>query len=215
MNADDSSILQMQAIVKDFPGTRALDEVDFEVRSGQVHALIGENGAGKSTLMNVLAGRYDDYQGQTIFDGRKVRITNPRQARDMGIGIIYQELSVLPNLSVAKNIMLGEEKSGRWTRKLDRTYLSREARKTIDYLGFDLDPDEPVEGLSTARQCLVEIAGAVRRNVKLLVFDEPTASLGREDAEKLFEVIRDLKARGLGIVYISHRLAELPLIADR
>ncbi len=96
---NDSVILRMRGIVKDFPGTRALDEVDFEVRSGQVHALIGENGAGKSTLMNVLAGRYDDYQGQTIFDGQKVRIANPRQARDMGIGIIYQELSVLPNLS--------------------------------------------------------------------------------------------------------------------
>ena len=215
MSTNNGVILQMRGIVKDFPGTRALDEVDFEVRSGEVHALIGENGAGKSTLMNVLAGRYDNYQGQTIFDGRKVRIANPRQARDMGIGIIYQELSVLPNLSVAENIMLGEEKSSRWMRKLDRAHLSGEARKTIDYLNFDLDPDEPVEGLSTARQCLVEIAGAVRRNVRLLVFDEPTASLGREDAEKLFEVIRDLKAKGLGIVYISHRLAELPVIADR
>ena len=212
---NDDAILQMQGIVKDFPGTRALDDVDFEVRAGQVHALIGENGAGKSTLMNVLAGRYADYQGRTVFDGREVRIANPRQARDMGIGIIYQELSVLPNLSVAENIMLGEEKSSRWTRRLDRAYLGRESRKTIDYLGFDLDPNEPVEGLSTARQCLVEIAGAVRRNVKLLVFDEPTASLGREDAEKLFEVIRDLKAKGLAIVYISHRLAELPVIADR
>lgn len=215
MSTNNGVILQMRGIVKDFPGTRALDEVDFEVRSGEVHALIGENGAGKSTLMNVLAGRYDNYQGQTIFDGRKVRIANPRQARDMGIGIIYQELRVLPNLTVAENIMLGEEKSSRWTRKLDRAYLSREARKTIQYLNFDLNPDEPVEGLSTARQCLVEIAGAVRRNVKLLVFDEPTASLGRKDAEKLFEVIRDLKAKGLGIVYISHRLAELPVIADR
>ncbi|MHC4167637.1 MAG: sugar ABC transporter ATP-binding protein [Planctomycetota bacterium] len=215
MSVNDNVILQMQGIVKDFPGTRALDEVDFEVRAGQVHALIGENGAGKSTLMNVLAGRYSDYGGQTVFEGRKVRLVNPRQARDMGIGIIYQELSVLPNLSVAENIMLGEEKSSRWTRKLDRAYLSRQARKTLEYLSFDLDPDEPVEGLSTARQCLVEIAGAVRRNVKLLVFDEPTASLGREDAEKLFEVIRDLKGKGLGIVYISHRLAELPVIADR
>lgn len=211
---NDRTILRMQGIVKDFPGTRALDEVDFEVRAGQVHALIGENGAGKSTLMNVLAGRYDDYRGRTIFDGRQVRITHPRQARDMGIGVIYQELTVLPNLSVAENIMLGEEECSRWTRRLDRSHLRREARKTIEHLKFDLDPDEQVEGLSTARQCLVEIAGAVRRNVRLLVFDEPTASLGREDAEKLFEVIRALKGRGLGIVYISHRLAELPTIAD-
>jgi ribose transport system ATP-binding protein len=215
MSADDKLILEMRGIVKDFPGTRALDNVDFDVRASEVHALIGENGAGKSTLMNVLAGRFDDYKGQTVFDGRKVRITNPRQARDMGIGIIHQELSVLPNLSVAENIMLGEEESSRWARKLDRGFIKRQARETIDYLGFDLDPDEPVEGLSTAHQCLVEIAGAVRRNVKLLVFDEPTSSLGREDAEKLFEVIRDLKTRGLGITYVSHRLAELPVIADR
>ncbi|MHC4432975.1 MAG: sugar ABC transporter ATP-binding protein, partial [Planctomycetota bacterium] len=212
---DGYAILQMRGIVKDFGGTRALDEVDFEVRSGEVDALIGENGAGKSTLMNVLAGRFDEYQGQIILDGQDVRITNPRQARDMGIGIIYQELSVLANLTVAENIMLGDEPSGRWTRKLDRALLSQEARKTIAYLSFDLDPDEPVGRLSTARQCLVEIAAAVRRNVKLLVFDEPTASLGREDTEKLFGVIRDLKAKGLAIVYISHRLAELAVIADR
>jgi ABC-type sugar transport system ATPase subunit len=125
MRGNASAILQMRGIVKDFPGTRALDEVDFEVRAGQVHALIGENGAGKSTLMNVLAGRYCDYGGQTVFEGQEVRLVNPRQARDMGIGIIYQELSVLPNLSVAENIMLGEEKSGRWTRKLDRAYPGR------------------------------------------------------------------------------------------
>ena len=215
MSANSDIILQMRGIVKDFGGTRALDKVDFDVRSGQVHALIGENGAGKSTLMNVLAGRFDDYQGQIIFDSQNVRIANPRQARDMGIGIIYQELSVLANLSVAENIMLGEEPSSRWTRRLDRAQLSAEARKTIAYLNFDLDPDEPVEALSTARQCLVEIAASVRRNVKLLVFDEPTASLGREDTEKLFEVIRDLKANGLAIIYISHRLAELAAIADR
>jgi ABC-type sugar transport system ATPase subunit len=215
MHSNDSVILQMRGIVKDFPGTRALDEVDFDVLSGEVHALIGENGAGKSTLMNVLAGRFGDYQGQTVFNGREVRIASPRQAREMGIGIIYQELSVLPNLSVAENIMLGDEKSSRWTRRLNRRFIRQEAGKVIEYLKFDLDPEARVEGLSTARQCLVEIAGAVRRNVKLLVFDEPTASLGSEDVEKLFEVIADLKAKGLGIVYISHRIAELPVIADR
>ena len=215
MHSDENVLLSMQGIVKDFSGTRALDSVDFDVRRGEVHALIGENGAGKSTLMNVLAGRFCDYQGQIIFDGHKVKITNPRQARDMGIAVIYQELSVLNNLSVAVNIMLGEEKAQRWTRKIDRGFVRSEARKVIEYLGFDLDTDESVERLSTAQQCLVEIAGAIRRNMKLLVFDEPTAPLGSEDVEKLFQVIRDLKTRGLGIVYISHRLAELPEIADR
>jgi len=208
-------ILQMQGIVKEFSGTRALDKVDFDVRCGEVHALIGENGAGKSTLMNVLAGRFNDYQGQITFEGEHVRITNPRQARDMGIAVIYQELSLLGNFTVAENIMFGEEKSGRWTRKLDRAFIKAGANKIIDYLRFDLDPEIKVGRLSKARQCLVEIACAVRRKVKLLVFDEPTASLGSEDVDKLFEVIKDLRNRGLAIVYISHRLAELPIIADR
>lgn len=215
MHSDANVLLSMRRIVKDFSGTRALDGVDFEVRKGEVHALIGENGAGKSTLMNVLAGRFDDYQGQIVFDGNQIRIASPRQARDIGIAIIYQELTVLNNLSVAENIMLGDEKIRRWTRKLDRAFIKQEARSIIDYLGFDLNPDKPVERLSTAQQCLVEIAGAIRRNVKLLVFDEPTAPLGSEDVQKLFQVIRDLKAKGLGIVYISHRLAELPSVADR
>jgi ribose transport system ATP-binding protein len=205
----------MKGVVKEFSGTRALDKVDFDVRRGEVHALIGENGAGKSTLMNVLAGRFNDYHGRITFDGHQVRITNPRQARDMGIAIIYQELSVLANLTVAENIMFGDEKSGRWTRKLDRAFINAGAREIIDYLRFDLDPERKVERLSKARQCLVEIAGAVRRKVKLFVFDEPTAALGSEDVEKLFKVIKDLRGRGLAIVYISHRLAELPIISDR
>jgi ABC-type sugar transport system ATPase subunit len=124
-------------------------------------------------------------------------------------------LRVLRNLTVAENMMLGDEKVGRWSRRIDRKFIKDEARKVIERLRFDLDPDEPVQGLSRARQCLVEIAGAVRRNARLFVFDEPTASLGGDDVDKLFTVIRELKGRGLGIVYISHRLAELPVIADR
>jgi ABC-type sugar transport system ATPase subunit len=215
MCASDDLVLRMQGIVKEFAGTRALDKVDFDVRCGEVHALIGENGAGKSTLMNVLAGRFNDYNGQITFDGQQVRITNPHQARDMGIAIIYQELSVLANFTVAENIMFGDEKAGRWTRKLDRTFINAGARDIIDYLRFDLDPERKVERLSRARQCLVEIAGAIRRKVKLLVFDEPTAALGSEDVDKLFKVIKDLRDKGLAIVYISHRLAELPIVADR
>jgi ribose transport system ATP-binding protein len=205
----------MKGIVKDFPGTRALDNVDFDVKRGEVHALIGENGAGKSTLMNVLAGRFGDYKGTIHFDGREIRISNPRQARHMGIAVIYQDLNVLPNFTVAENIMLGDEKTRSRTGTLDSKYTGSAARQIIDYLGFDLDPYERLGSLSRARQCLVEIAAAVRRNVKLIVFDEPTASLGGEDVEKLFGAIRELKSRGLAIVYISHRLTELAEIADR
>ncbi|MDP6637576.1 MAG: sugar ABC transporter ATP-binding protein [Phycisphaerae bacterium] len=212
---DTDALLRMEGIVKAFSGVRALDGVDFDVCAGEVHALIGENGAGKSTLMNVLAGRFGDYQGRIIFDGRDVRITHPRQALDMGVAVIYQELSVLENFTVAENIMLGRELVGRWSRRIDRSFIRDEARKIIEHLQFDLDVDEPVAEMSTARQCLVEIASAIGRNVRVLVFDEPTAALGAEDVDKLFTVIGELKDRGLGIVYISHRLAELPRIADR
>ena len=213
--ADTDALLKMEGIVKAFSGVRALDGVDFEVRAGEVHALIGENGAGKSTLMNVLAGRFGDYQGRIVFDGRRVRITHPRQALDMGVAVIYQELSVLENFTVGENIMLGRERFGRWSRRIDRRSIRTEARRIIEHLQFDLDVDEPVAEMSTARQCLVEIASAVGRNVRILVFDEPTAALGAEDVDKLFTVIGELKDRGLAIVYISHRLAELPRIADR
>ncbi|MHC4621340.1 MAG: sugar ABC transporter ATP-binding protein [Planctomycetota bacterium] len=208
-------LLSMQGIVKDFGGTRALDGVGFDVRAGEVHALIGENGAGKSTLVNILAGRFTDYEGTVIFDGQPVKITHPRQGRQMGIAVIFQELNVLPNFTVAENIMLGDEMAGRWMRRMDRSSLRAEARKTIDHLGFDLEPDESVGGLSRARQCMVEIAGAVRRNVKLLVFDEPTACLGSEDVDKLFAVIKELKNRGLAIVYISHRMRDARVVGTR
>jgi len=205
----------MTGIVKDFGGVRALDHFDFEVRAGEVHALIGENGAGKSTLMNVLAGRFGDARGDVEFLGQPVRFTSPRQALALGIGVIYQELSVLPNLTVAENILLGHEPKGWLPGTLNRRALVAQARTVLEELDFDLPLNRPTGELSHARQCLVEIAHAMRKNAKLLVFDEPTASLGSDDVERLFAVIRDLKARGMGIVYISHRLAELPQIADR
>lgn len=208
-------MLQMCEITKRFGQVTALRDVDFDVRTGEVHALIGENGAGKSTLMNVLAGRFNDYTGQIVFQGKPVRLVHPRQALDMGIGVIYQELSVLDNFTVAENIMLGEETARGIARRMDRHAMHAEAQRVLDYLGFDLDIHEPVEKMSTARKCLVEIAHAVRRNVRVLIFDEPTASLGSEDVDKLFSVINELKQRGMGIVYITHRLAELPRIADR
>jgi len=208
-------LLRMEGIVKDFAGVRALEGVDFEVRPGEVHALIGENGAGKSTLMNVLAGRFADYRGRITFAGREARPTTPREALALGIGVIFQDLSVLPNLTVAENLLLGHEPAGRLPGTLNRRSLVTAAQGVLDAAGFDLPAEARVGTLSHARQCLVEIAHALRGDVRLLVFDEPTASLGSEDVERLFEVIRGLKARGIGIVYISHRLAELPRIADR
>jgi len=213
--SDQNVILQMRGIVKEFSGTQALRGVDFDVRAGEVHALIGENGAGKSTLMNVLAGRFDDYRGRIAFQGRQVRLANPRQVLSLGIAVIYQELSVLPNLTVAENIMLGHEPPGRIPGTIGRNALREQARAVLEHFGFDLPLDETVENLSRARQCLVEIAHAMRKNVRVLVFDEPTASLGSEDVDRLFDVIRELRTGGIGMVYISHRLAELSQIADR
>lgn len=216
---DDPSInppvLRMRGIGMDFGAVRALDTVDFDVRTGEVHALIGENGAGKSTLMNVLAGRFDNYAGQIEIGGIAVRLTNPRRALHQGVAVIYQELSILPNLTVAENIMLGQEPGGVIPGTLNHRAIRDGARKTLEQLGFDLPLDERVENLSTARQVLVEVARAMRRNPSIIVFDEPTAALGPEDVARLFDAIRELKSRGLGIVYISHRLAELPKIADR
>jgi ribose transport system ATP-binding protein len=218
MAAGSDIILRMGGIVKDFAGVRALDHVDFELRAGEIHALIGENGAGKSTLMNVLAGCFADYEGRVVLFGREVRLTSPRQALALGISVIYQDLSVLPNLTVAENILLGHEPTRRgcpFFPLLDRRALLAEARAVVERLGFDLPLEEPVGRLSHARQCLVEIAHAIRKEARVLVFDEPTAALGSDDVARLFDVMRDLKGQGLGIVYISHRLAELPQIADR
>jgi ribose transport system ATP-binding protein len=211
----DNELLRLTGISKQFGGVRALDAVDFDVRRGEVHALIGENGAGKSTLMNVLAGRFADYAGQVTFAGRAVRLIDPRQALRLGIHVVYQELSVLPNLTVAENIMLGDEPRGCLPGTVDRVALRSRATETLARLQFDLPLDAELERLSAAQQCLVEIARAVHTKAVLLVFDEPTAALGPAEVQKLFAVIADLKRRGMGIVYISHRLAELPQVADR
>jgi ABC-type sugar transport system ATPase subunit len=206
----------MTGITKRFAGVPALEDVDFDVRAGEVHALIGENGAGKSTLMNVLAGRFTDYEGRVRIGDEDVRLTDPRQALARGVAIIYQELSVLPNLTVADNIMLGFEPSGGVPGSLDHKATRDAAQRVLDTLGFETLPvDAEVGELSHARQTLVEIARALRKNVRVLVFDEPTASLGSADVQRLFATIRGLKEHGLAMVYISHRLAELPQIADR
>ncbi len=215
MTGSDKPIIRMTGIIKDFPGTRALDQVNFDVREGEVHALVGENGAGKSTLMNILSGGFSDYQGRVELFGKRIDITNPRRACEIGIGTIFQEVNVLSERTVAENIMLGHEPTGRIPGLLNAQALREEARGVLDYLNFDLPLEAPVGQLSIAQQQLVEIAHAIRKDVKLLILDEPTASLGVEEVEKLFQVIRDLKSRGLGMVYISHRLAELPRIADR
>ncbi len=205
-----AEIVRLTAITKSYGGVHALKGVDFDVRSGEVHALIGENGAGKSTLMRILGGETPPSSGEIRLDGKKTTFRDPRAARAKGIALIHQELALAPDLSVAENLFLGELPA-----VISWRSLRRRARDLIQRLGFDIDPARRVGSLAVAHQQVVEIAKALSREVRVIVFDEPTSVLSSRDAERLFRIITDLRASGVGIVYISHRLEEVFEIADR
>jgi ribose transport system ATP-binding protein len=203
----------MSGIVKSFPGVRALDGVSLEVRSGEVHALVGENGAGKSTLMKILAGAYRADAGTIELDGRAVSIDGPRAAEALGIGMIYQEFNLVPDLGVIENILLGHEpERGPF---LDRAAAAKRAAGVLAELGIVLPLDRPARRLSVAQQQMVEISKALARRARLIVMDEPTAALSERETDALFALIAKLKAQDVAFVYISHRLEELPRISDR
>lgn len=206
-------ILTMKGIDKSFPGVHALDHVDLEVRRGEVHALMGENGAGKSTLMKVLTGIYSKDEGAITFEGKEVEFTNPREAQDAGIVIVHQELNMLGHLTVAQNIFIGREfMKGKF---IDDRKMNEEARKLFDQLGIDIDPTETMSRLTVGKQQMCEIAKAISHDAKVIIFDEPSAALTEAEIEELFKIIRDLRERQLGIVYISHRMDEIKVITDR
>lgn len=207
-------VLQMQRIGKTFPGVVALDEVNFELRKGEVHILLGENGAGKSTLMKILSGAYQKSSGQILLNGREIEIRNPKHAQELGIGIIYQELNLVPQLSAAENIFLGREPVN-YPGLIDRKAMQREAARTLTDLGVEIDVRKPVRELSIAQQQMVEVAKAISLEAKILIMDEPTSALTEREIKELFARIRDLKATGVSIVYISHRMEELFEIGDR
>jgi ribose transport system ATP-binding protein len=207
------TLLTMRDIVKTFPGVRALDGVTFDVVAGEVHALVGENGAGKSTLMKILAGAQPADSGEITIDGNKVAIDGPRTAERLGIGMIYQEFNLVPDLGVIENIVLGvEPRRGLF---LDRAAAAAEAAKVLGELGITLPLDRNARKLSVAEQQLTEIAKCLVRKARLIVMDEPTASLTDREIDALFALIVKLKAQNVAFVYISHRLEELPRIADR
>jgi len=207
-------ILVMEGITKEFPGVRALDQVDFQLCQGEVHALLGENGAGKSTMVKILSGSLNKDSGRVLLRGKEVEIGSPSRARSLGIGMVYQELSLVSSLSIAENIFLG-----RWPRhrcgSIDWKRLYEMARAELEKLGLDIDPRIRVGLLSVAEQQLVEIAKVVSQNVCILLLDEPTSALSDRERERLFSLIRSLKKDGMSIIYISHRLAEVLEIADR
>ena len=205
----------MQRIGKSFPGVRALDAVDFSLRAGEIHALVGENGAGKSTLLKVLGGvhPHGSYDGEVRVDGALRGFRSVRDAEAAGIAVVHQELSLVGPLTVAENIVLGHEP--RRFGVVDRAAVRDRASRALDGLHAAVDPETPVDRLGLGRQQVVEIAKALARNARLLVLDEPTAALTTGEVEALFELLGRVRARGIGIVYVSHRLAEVFRIADR
>jgi ribose transport system ATP-binding protein len=203
----------MKSISKSFPGVKALTDVSLTLRAGEVLVLVGENGAGKSTLMKILAGAQPADSGTIAIDGREVHIDSPRSAERLGIGMIYQELNLVPQLTAAQNISLGAEpvRGG----LLDERATRELGKRMLGELGLEIPLDIPVSRLAVGQQQLIEIAKALARNARILVMDEPSAALSEREIEKLFTIIKRLKSSGAGIIYISHRMDELPRIGDR
>ncbi|MBM4034505.1 MAG: sugar ABC transporter ATP-binding protein [Planctomycetes bacterium] len=215
-NPPPPPLLEMRRIHKGFPGVQALRGVDLEVRAGEVHCLVGENGAGKSTLMKCLMGVYRPDAGDILLAGRHVAIHSPHQALGLGISMVFQELNLVPALSVAENVFLGREPL--LVQRLgivDWRTLRARTREVIRRFGFPIEPDTPVSRLSRAKRQLVEITKALVTESKIVIMDEPTASLSLEDTQQLFGILRRLRSEGVAIVYISHRLEELRELGDR
>jgi len=207
--------LSMKNVSKKFPGTLAVDGVDFEVYSGEVHALIGENGAGKSTLMKMIAGSFDDYTGDICVNGKTIPLTNPSIAKENGVAMIYQELSLAQPLTIAENVLVGRLPVKR-RYFVDKKAMIERTREYLSRVGLDyLDPLAPIKEISQHEAQLVEIAKALGNNPCILVMDEPTSALSREEVERLFKIIDRLKKQGLAIIYISHHLPEIFRVADR
>ncbi|WP_460524853.1 sugar ABC transporter ATP-binding protein [Flindersiella endophytica] len=208
------TVLAMRGIGKSFPGVRALDGISLEVRSGEVHALLGENGAGKSTLCNILSGAFPHYDGEIEVRGEPANIHSPRDAQALGIAMIHQELELVPDMSIADNIFLGREpRTKRGT--IDRRSMRTRSSELLAGLGLRLDPRRLIRHCRIAEQQLIEVAKALSLSVSILIMDEPTSALADAEVRRLFDVIRTLTARGVAVVYISHRLEELDEIADR
>ena len=207
-------LLQLTAIAKEFPGTKALRGVDFSLYAGEVHALIGENGAGKSTLIKIIAGLYRQDEGTLAIEGKAVEFHSPADSLEHRIKVVYQELDLVPDLSIAENVFLGNLPKKAF-RTVDWQALYSKTSELLLDLGLDIDPEIPISALTVAQQQLVEIARALSRQAQIIIMDEPTSALSQTEIESLFAVVRRLQARGVGIMYVSHKLDEIYAIADR
>ncbi len=211
----DQVLVNMEGIDKSFPGVRALIDAQFELRAGEVHALVGENGAGKSTLMKILAGIYQRDAGRVLLGGKPVEIPNPRAAQDLGISMIHQELNLMNHLTLAQNVYVGREPRRAIPFVLDEKQINAQTKTLFDSMHLRLDPRTKAADLTVAKQQMVEIAKAISFDSQVLIMDEPTAALTDTEIEELFRTINHLRDEGVGIVYISHRLEELKIISDR
>ena len=207
-------LLEMKNITKIFPGVKALDGVSFNLKKGEIHALMGENGAGKSTFIKVLTGVHQPDGGEIILDGKSVKMPDPLVAASHGIAAIYQHLAAYPDLTVAENIFMGHEKLSK-ARSIRWRQTNEEARKLLKSLGSDISPTERMGMLSVAQQQLVEIAKALSQDMRILIMDEPTAALSRRESEELYAIARSLRDRGISIILISHRFEDMYSLADR
>lgn len=204
------NILKMEGISKSFPGVKALDNVDFTLRKGEIHALMGENGAGKSTLIKIITGVYQKDAGQIVLDGRPVLFKSPQDAQNMGIGTVFQEIALCPNLTVAENMFAGRSRNAfvQWKQ------MNAKAAQLLDSLGIPASPTQELSSCSIAVQQMIAIARAVDMDCKILILDEPTSSLDEDEVKKLFELMRELKARNVGIIFITHFLDQVYEISD-
>ncbi len=212
--ASKQPLLRMEKIDKRFPAVHALDRVDFDLYQGEVHVLLGENGAGKSTLMKILSGSIPRDSGRIFIEDKEVGYLNPERAQGLGIGMVYQELSLIPSLSVAENIFLGQPPRNR-IGMVNWPAMYKRGKEALTQLGTDIDPRVEVRRLSVAEQQLTEIARVVTKGPRILLLDEPTSALSDAERERLFDIIAQLRARGVSIVYTSHRLVEVPRVGQR
>ncbi|MDK2878929.1 MAG: ribose transport system ATP-binding protein [Thermoanaerobacteraceae bacterium] len=210
----DYEVLKLINITKSFPGVKALDNVNFTLLKGEVHALVGENGAGKSTLIKIISGVYKKDSGQILLEGKPIEINNPRDAYSRGISTIHQEFNLIPNLNCAQNIYLGRERINKFG-KVDDKGIYNSTKELFEKIGVNINPEVLIKKLGVAERQLVEICKALSLNAKILIMDEPTAVLSEKETDKLFYIINSLRNQGVSIIYISHRLDELFQIADR
>ena len=211
----DEVMLSLEHVVKQFPGVRAVDDVSFEVKTGEIHALLGHNGAGKSTLVKIISGAYRKDSGTITLDSEEINLTSPQEGIKKGIGMVYQELDLIPDLCGDENIFLGQNRFRNRLGLIDAQKRRKEAEKIISGFGIDIDLTVPVRKLGVSKQQLIAIAKAISRKTKVLIFDEPTAALNNAEADRLFGIMKMLAGQGVSIIWITHRLDEILETADR